>query len=632
MLRRNRLPSYSLGVWLQLLPLLVMFVLLWVTAWVPFNLSATTVKFWEYLVYGWMYSASVYLLGLVIFTKYLRAWWLAAAFAWIYLIIYAVNASFVYQSGMMVQPYYAWAIRPTTGIAYFLDYVTQWIIVLMVFMLASGVLAAWLIRKYAPLLAAVRARWLILLTFLLWVAPILRDLGYFKPTAVVTQIAHAPLQQGIWRLDQTYSLRALSMNPLIILERVVYSHRLEPLTLRPMSDLAAMSDAVKAWHLSLGPRNYPPLGLKPFKHIIMFGTESLSLDFLSTYNTNLPPDLTPFYASLSNRMFLNYQGVAAPTQPGLAATFNSHPNIGGLLTGGYETSLLKYLDALGYDTYFLMSGPETFLGDNIVFERMGFRHVIGSQTWIKDPNLAPYIQDRGLMDQMLYDKVLDYMAANRDKKIFIQIMNCDTHGPGMRTYYGALPYPPLPASLDAIADTGARAMLAAFSRNDYDVGQTIKKMRERNLLTEDTLVIITADHNCPYNSALKHVPGYPDTPYARLPLTFLSGQQLPPTDDLRQVHSQLDFAPTLMHLLGQPIPVGWWGDSVFATNNNAPAVSKYRRFLTITPVDGSAEQTVSMDYPGNATEKDLVILFNSVFTNMSPLNANSASGLRANSP
>ena len=454
MSRNNWLPRFAPGVWIQLLPLLVMFTLLWVTAWTPFNLSANTVKFWEYLVYAWFYAASVYLLGLVICTKYLRAWWLGAAFAWFYLLLYAINAGFVYNIGMMLQPYFIWIAGPTTGVAYFLDYFTKWVVILTVFCLASGVLATWLIRKNAKTLAAAHSRWLIAVTALLWVAPILRDAGIFRPTIVATTIVHAPLQQGIWRLDQTYSLRAVAENPLVIFGRAVSVHRLQPLQPRPASDLNALSDALKTWQLPLGHREYPPLGLKPFNRIIMFGTESLSLDFLAPYNQSLPPDLTPFYGSLTNGMFLNYQCVALPTQPGLAATYNSHPNVGGLLTSEYETSLIKYLDAQGYDTYILMSGPETFLNNNVIFKKMGFQHVIGSQTWLKDPRLAPFVQGIGLMDQMLYDEALDYMAANRNKKIFIQIMNSDTHSPGMRDYYGTLQYPPQPASLEKMADPG----------------------------------------------------------------------------------------------------------------------------------------------------------------------------------
>jgi phosphoglycerol transferase MdoB-like AlkP superfamily enzyme len=220
------------------------------------------------------------------------------------------------------------------------------------------------------------------------------------------------------------------------------------------------------------------------------------------------------------------------------------------------------------------------------------------------------------MDQMLYNEALDYMEANRGKKIFIQIMNCDTHSPTPRTYYGALQYPPYPAALSKITDPQDHAILAGIFRHDYDVGQTIKKMRERNLLTENTLVIITADHNFPHSAALDKIPGYPDTFFSRLPLAFLSGQPLPRAD-LRQIHSQLDFAPTIMHLLGQPIPVGWWGESIFAPNQNAPSVSKFGRDLTVTFDDGSV-QTISIDRPKNQAEKDLVTLFDSVYTDAPP--------------
>jgi len=89
---KNWSPRFALGVWLQLLPLLFMFILLWISAWRPCNLAFNTVKFWEYLVYGWVYAAAVYLLGLVIITRYLRTWWLAAGFACLYLLLYAINA------------------------------------------------------------------------------------------------------------------------------------------------------------------------------------------------------------------------------------------------------------------------------------------------------------------------------------------------------------------------------------------------------------------------------------------------------------------------------------------------------------------------------------------------------------
>jgi len=618
---RKWLPDLKAAVWVQLLPLLVMFALLWITAWSPFHLSFTTIKFWEYLIYAWLYAASVYLLGLILFIKYLRTWWLGALFAWFYLLLYAVNGGFLYHMGMVIGPYFVWVAKPTAGIAYFVDYFTRWIIVLSVFFLACGVLATWLIRRNAKMIAAVPLIWPAALAFLCWLAPVLRDEGFFSPTRFAAQTMAATTGRapftGAWRVDQTYSLRALSENPLIILGRAVSVHRLKPLQPRPVTDLAAMAAAVKTWQLPLGPREYPPLGLKPFKRIVMFGTESLSLDFLAPYNKSLPTEMTPFYASLSNEMFLNYQCIALPTQPGLSVTYNSHPNVGGLLTSGYEASLIKYLNAAGYDTYFLMSGPETFLDDGVIFKKMGFKYVIGSQTWIQDPQLAPFVEDRGLMDRKLYDEVLNYLDANRDKKIFIQIMNCDTHSPIPRTVYTGLQYPPYPDSISKIiSDPQAQTILKGIFRHDYDVGQTIQKMKDRGLFDENTLVIFTADHNFPHTQALNEIPGYPDSFFSRLPLAFISGQPLPHAD-LQQAHSQLDFAPTIVHLLGLPVPPGWWGESIFSPEQNAPSVSKFGRTLNVT-FDNGLKHTVQMDHPKDEAEQELITMFNSVYTNPLP--------------
>ena len=156
-------------------------------------------------------------------------------------------------------------------------------------------------------------------------------------------------------------------------------------------------------------------------------------------------------------------------------------------------------------------------------------------------------------------------------------------------------------------------------------------MREQNLLTEDTLVIITADHNFPHSPALNKIPGYPDTFFSRVPLAFISGQPLPPAD-LRQHLSQLDFAPTIVHLLGLPVPPGWWGESIFAPDQNAPAISKVGRNLNIIPLGGGPRQRIAMDYPKNAAEKDLVTLFNTVYTAAPPIDAVSAGASQTNAP
>src|SRR5208283_4906031 len=107
---------------------------------------------------------------------------------------------------------------------------------------------------------------------------------------------------------------------------------------------------------------------------------------------------------------------------------------------------------------------------------------------------------------------------------------------------------------------------------------------------------------------------------------------LPPPDGLRQLHSQLDFAPSVVHLLGWPVPEGWWGESVFDSAFSAPSISNIGRKLIVTPLDGS-QQSVSLDHPNGAAEKGLVKLFLSVYTNSPPAGAAAVgAGSRVNSP
>jgi hypothetical protein len=435
------------------------------------------------------------------------------------------------------------------------------------------------------------------------------------PSAILAKVV-GKKQTGVWQVTQTETLRMVANNPMIILARAMFT-RWEPLRLRPAGDLAAMSDAIKAWHLTLGPRQYPSLGLKPFNHIVVFATESLSLDFLSPFNTNLPLELTPFYSSseVTQAMYVDYKTIGLPTQPGLAVTYNSHPNIRALLVGNYELSLVKLLDANGYDTYVLMPGSETFLNNKSFFTKLGFQHVLGLEEWEKDPKLQPFIEGRGLMDRALYDQVLKLLSENRDRKIFIHVVNTDTHGPLPRSYYGSLDYPPTPACIQNMArngDANAIAILTGIFRHDYDMGLTIHRIKEMNLLTDDTLVVLTADHNFPPTKALQDIPGYPGNFFCRIPIAFFSGQPLPkPWRD--EPASQLDFAPTMAHLLNLIVPPGWWGDSLFTTNEISPYIVRFNDKLSIGIEPVVISSTLSFDHPANSLESNLLEMFQSQY-------------------
>jgi phosphoglycerol transferase MdoB-like AlkP superfamily enzyme len=320
-------------------------------------------------------------------------------------------------------------------------------------------------------------------------------------------------------------------------------------------------------------------------------------------------------------MYVDYKAIGVPTQPGLAVTYNSHPNIRGLLVGNDELSLVKVLDANGYDTYVLMAGSETFLNNKVFFTRLGFQHVLGLEEWERDPKLQPYIEGRGLMDRALYDQVLKLLLDNRDRKIYIHVVNTDTHGPIPRTYYGSLDYPPTPECVTSLArqgDATTIAMLTGIFRHDYDLGLTVSRMKQMNLLTDNTLVVLTADHNFPPTKALQNIPGYPASFFCRIPIAFLSGQPLPkPWRD--EPSSQLDFAPTMAHLLNLPVQPGWWGDSLYTTNLTSPYIVRFNDKLSIGVEPGIISSTLAFDHPTDESESNLLALFNTVYVDPSPM-------------
>ncbi len=531
----------------------------------------------------------------------------------------------MHQAGTVLQPFYL----SIAGVDNWTHYLTQWTWVLIIVLTLNCALAIFFIYWQSKAIKQMHIRGLALLLAGLFLAPILQNAGLFTPTKIIVATINVP-QNGAWQSDQTYQLRQLANNPVVGLYKAL-THLPKPMNAYPASDLASVSETLNAWHLPLGPRHYPSLGLKPFDHIVVFATESMSLDFLAPYNTNLPPELTPFYASpaIQQAMFVNYKAVALPTQPGLSVTYNSHPNANGLLAGENELSMIRFLNAHGYETYFLMSAAESFNDDANVFKKMGFKHVLGAKTWQTDPHKAPFIEGWGLMDRELYQAALDLLKQNQNKKIYIHIANADTHGPYPRDFFGSLKYPPLPSCINQLTDNAhTRAIIGSIFRHDYDLGLAIQEMRQQDLLNAETLVVVTADHNYPHSQPLNDIPGYPITLYARIPLVFMSGQKLPEAD-LKRPHSQLDFAPTMMHLLGFTIPEGWWGESIFATNQEAPRVAKIGRNLVVESTQG--KQTISMDNPHGTNQDGLVSLFNTIYTN-SPSTTQSTAMSEKNRP
>jgi len=324
-------------------------------------------------------------------------------------------------------------------------------------------------------------------------------------------------------------------------------------------------DALK-FNIPIGKRDYEPLENELFSKIIWFASESISLDFFKTFNDQIPFDTaTSFYESeefVQNNM-TNYFTAASPTLQALTSTFSSHPNYDLVLAGFHQNTIANILKKQGYETIFLRSASKYYAGENIIFQKFGFKQVIAREYFSQFPENKDHIYDWGVSDRVMLNKLIDLMEEYKNKKLFVVVLGIDTHPPHGRAEYGfrKTEYPETPESYRYFGN--AYRFMKSVYNHDYDMAQTLNKIKEKGLFTDDTLIIATADHSCPYNNVVKYVPGFENTNLGRTPLSFFTPGKLPEYD--RNILSgQLDLAPSILHLLNIEIPEGYWGESIFS--------------------------------------------------------------------
>jgi phosphoglycerol transferase MdoB-like AlkP superfamily enzyme len=159
-------------------------------------------------------------------------------------------------------------------------------------------------------------------------------------------------------------------------------------------------------------------------------------------------------------------------------------------------------------------------------------------------------------------------------KIFIAVLGVDTHLPKPRsqTGYGDLVYPKNKVALNG-TDTQFEYYLKSINNHDYDMNNFINKFKQSRFYTANTLIAITADHNIPLPE--EYMPNRKDIIKsknfrvfpAKIPFVLISKSSLPRIQQ-DAVCSQIDIAPTLIHLLGFDPKPGWWGTSLFAVGRN----------------------------------------------------------------
>lgn len=401
-----------------------------------------------------------------------------------------------------------------------------------------------------------------------------------------------------------------SLSP--VTEDFVDDYNLASDRFRIAKDLSDHSDTIADWGIPLGPKNPPLTGLKPFTRIIMILAESMSLDALPCFNPEIKAEYaTRFFCrpDIAEATFSNLYTSGSPTLQGLTTIFNGHPNYTIHEPTGHRNSFPAMLEKAGFKSVFIRSASKYFANENLVFRSMGFSRIIGREDFYDEESLRRYIYGWGLEDRILYREALKLLESGRDEKMFLAVFGTDTHPPHGQVHFRHLKYPARPGLREAVGKD-AWQWIKAVDHMDHDIDGFIRDLKKKGLFDEETLVVVVADHSCPFNNVTSRIPGHPRTNLARIPVVFLSGQPLPQADR-GTLASEVDIASTIFHLAGMPASPGWWGDSLFDPDRRELATGLDKGFVSLR--DSSGEKLINVDKPADEREKAFLDLFYTVY-------------------
>lgn len=304
--------------------------------------------------------------------------------------------------------------------------------------------------------------------------------------------------------------------------------------------------------------------ITPFKNIIVLFVESLNEQFLRAGYGEFPTSITPFLDTLPASPASIYT-LALPTLRGLSVQLCSHPNAKGIIDQRYPNSVAKTFARDGWNTVFFSSVQRTFQDFYKIIPQLGFAEYYDA-IWQMEHGRSHFYHTWGVSDTSTFEVMVDYLDTHRGQKNFVAMLSIDTHEPRGRDVYPGTDYPEPPAFLKGLP---AERYLGAHFRNDVSIQRFFEALEKRQLLDEDTIVIITADHCCPPFQDLRDSLKKGISMYDRIPcLVYTKRRNMPQL--AKRLASQCDTAPTLTHLAGLEANPAWWGTSLYTRQRKAP--------------------------------------------------------------
>jgi len=387
--------------------------------------------------------------------------------------------------------------------------------------------------------------------------------------------------------------------PVYLANALTAKHPSAHITSELSADLAATAQAYNvftAQNTGIG---------KNYTRVILIATESLSAKYMHRFNPNIPLAAGRGYDELFNKYpSTTLQSVTLSTLYGLTVIFSSHPYAELSFQNSYPISFVKELQKNGFHTAFVRGAHEDYMHENELFHQAGFDVVRGWSFFEQEPAYKDYLDWWGLLDRKLFDYAADYLNEHRNEKTFLTLLTVDTHVPLGRLDYLDEEYEEIDAQF-----YDRPTLPRAFARVGQDIERFIKNLQAKNLLDENTLILVTSDHPSFSNMVTPGLfrPFY--TVFDRIPFSIITAPALKKPIVTDTLASQLDIAPTVMDLLNLPQQKGFFGHSLFEQNTTRSVFDIKEDYAIVTTQQDRQVFSLKSTRPSDKKLLDLMTTF-----------------------
>ncbi|MFA5138618.1 MAG: sulfatase-like hydrolase/transferase [Elusimicrobiota bacterium] len=293
-------------------------------------------------------------------------------------------------------------------------------------------------------------------------------------------------------------------------------------------------------------------GKRP-RNVVLIVMESVGTRYLSQ-------DLMPRLAAemRSGLVFENYYCEVPWTTHALASLMRStrspldHYDIARFtlpLAGG--TTLAQAFKGRGYRTAFFSSGDPSWATPRFK-EESGF------------DDFAERLPD----DKGLFGEAVRWIGRGPGQPFLLVLWTEQTHNSPCRLVEGEL-MPELPPGIRAGEPEWLRLYLSVLKETDGYLGAFFDELRSRGL-ADDTLVAVLGDHGegfrDPHGNAGHGFSVYEEE--VHIPLLLWNPRAFRGGGRSSSAGSHVDLGPTLLDVVGLPVPRGWQGRSLFASDRS----------------------------------------------------------------